>query len=121
MIILDTRSRDIKSILKRLRPYIASGDTLLYTIVDGLTTYHVLARGRIKTRYVRHRHRDYLSGVVIGVVEADILLNKTVLFRVRWAGTHYTIEFNKRNPYIIIVVAETLDLRRVVEGSACTG
>lgn len=119
MINLNTRSRNIKSILRQLKPIRECKYVRIYFIKKELTVFTIITKGMYNVRYLKTKRKDGLSGLMINIKEVEILINDHVLFSIKWFNTYYTIEFNKKNPYITIIVGDINDLKSIVEGLAC--
>jgi len=120
MINLNIKSRNIKSILNQLRPLFECGYIRMYSVKKNLTIPIIIAKGEYNVKYFKIKRSDRLSGLMIDVIEAGIFINDHILFSIKWFNTYYTIEFNKKNPYINIIVGEIDDLKEIIEGLICT-
>ena len=84
-----------------------------------LTILIIITRGKYNVKYFKTKRSNSLSGLTIDIIEAKIFINDHILFSIKRFNTYYTIEFNKKNPYINIIVGEIDDLKGIIEGLIC--
>ncbi|ADI32579.1 hypothetical protein [Staphylothermus hellenicus] len=100
----DMKSRNIKNVLKRIKP-LTKNKISLYIIFENNAKYIVLAYDKPVTKYYKRKTIDYLSGLTVNLKEASILHGNKVFIRIYWDGTYFRIK-TIDSPLIIKIVAD---------------
>ncbi|OYT41086.1 MAG: hypothetical protein B6U89_00190 [Desulfurococcales archaeon ex4484_58] len=106
---VNIRNRDLKIIIKKLRPYRKRQFTL-YFLRNKTTNYVLVILGQIKIEYRERRIKDYLSGLTYPIREAIIKNYRREFIYIYWNKTHYRIKIMENPLMIKIVCSDPLDL-----------
>ncbi len=112
---VNIRSRDIYSILKKIKPYIGRYYSL-YTFMDTNKLFQVLVLGKPRTRYVYRKKKDLLSGLTYNIKEACIQHYGRTFIHINWNGSQYRLKIIY-SPITIKIIGEIQPIKHGVEPS----